>query len=143
MERYWQLTPPRLHPLVRELEPLDLQHLPGLSARAWYDFLNDKYFPWKYTALNRLATTRKSLRRYIEEGRLDALLRIRDRLLAIRKEDIEEGLEIAESIHGLGTAGASGLLALMYPEHFGTVDEFLVLALRKVPDCLRSNDWKV
>ncbi|MFW6027899.1 MAG: hypothetical protein ACOC91_03740, partial [bacterium] len=33
---------------------------------------------------------------------------------------------------GLGTAGASGLLALMYPRKFGTVDQFAVKALRQV-----------
>ena len=33
-----------------------------------------------------------------------------------------------------GTAGASGLLALLYPEAFGTVDQFIVKALREIPD---------
>jgi hypothetical protein len=37
-----------------------------------------------------------------------------------------------QQIRGLGTAGASGLLALMYPEAFGTVDQFAVKALRDV-----------
>jgi len=39
---------------------------------------------------------------------------------------------IATSIHGLGIAGASGLLTLMYPDQFGTVDQFVVKALREV-----------
>ena len=33
---------------------------------------------------------------------------------------------------GLGIAVASGLLTLMYPEYFGTVDQFVVKALREV-----------
>jgi hypothetical protein len=37
-----------------------------------------------------------------------------------------------ERIHGLGTAGASGLLALIYPAHFATVDQFVAKALRLV-----------
>jgi hypothetical protein len=41
-------------------------------------------------------------------------------------------LRIAKEIHGLGTAGASGLLALMFPQRFGTVDQFVVKALKQV-----------
>jgi hypothetical protein len=47
-------------------------------------------------------------------------------------DDIRSGLEAASAIRGLGTAGASGLLALMYPQKFGTVDQFVVKALRQV-----------
>ena len=42
------------------------------------------------------------------------------------------GLKTASAIHGLGTAGASGLIALMYPQKFGTVDQFAVKALWQV-----------
>jgi hypothetical protein len=38
----------------------------------------------------------------------------------------------AQRIKGLGIAGASGLLALLCPEKFGTVDQFLVKALQDV-----------
>jgi hypothetical protein len=53
-------------------------------------------------------------------------------LLTLDTEDIRAGLDAAKAIHGLGTAGASGLLALMYPQEFGTVDQFIVKALREV-----------
>ena len=33
---------------------------------------------------------------------------------------------------GLGTAGASGLLALLFPRIYGTVDQFVVKGLRQV-----------
>ena len=46
--------------------------------------------------------------------------------------DVRAGLKAAYEIHGLGPAGASGLLALMYPETFGTVDQFVVKALWEV-----------
>ena len=57
---------------------------------------------------------------------------IRRRLLALSQQDIRSGLEAACAIRGLGTAGASGLLALMYPNSFGTVDQFAVKALRLI-----------
>src|SRR5262249_6597718 len=40
--------------------------------------------------------------------------------------------QTASKIKGLGTAGASGLLSLLYPTHYGTVDQFVVKALRRV-----------
>ena len=54
---------------------------------------------------------------------------IKNRLLCFDTKNIQVGLEVACSIRGLGTAGASGLLALMYPDEFGTVDQFVVKAL--------------
>jgi hypothetical protein len=74
------------------------------------------------------------LRRYIEEGRLDDLFSIKQRLLSLIPSNIRRGLLLAREIHGLGTAGASGLLALLYPANFGTVDQFAVKALRHMPD---------
>ena len=118
--------------LDAKLDPLDLEIIRRASAAGWYRFLHDKYFPWKYTAPNRLSTTRRALTRYKSEERLHELHGIKKDLLAIATENVSEGLRIASSIHGLGIAGASGLLALMFPQQFGTVDEFMVLALAKV-----------
>ena len=132
LERYMRFVKPADVELIRELEPLNLERIRELDAQGWYDFLFDKYFRWKYTAANRLATTRRSLSKYAENGRIDELLSIKERLLSFPKRDIKQGLLIASSIHGLGIAGASGLLTLMYPVEFGTVDQFVVKALRQV-----------
>lgn len=132
LERYMEYVKPTDVELVRELEPLNLDRVRQLDAQGWYEFLFHKYFRWKYTAPNRLATTRRSLSRYVETGTLDELFGIKEQLLSFPKQDIEQGLRIASSIRGLGIAGASGLLALMYPEHFATVDQFVVKALREV-----------
>jgi hypothetical protein len=105
-----------------------------LNAQQWYEFLRDEYFRWKYTAPNRYSTTTRSLRRYLEEDRLNVLHQIKERLLALDGVDIQDALELAEGISGLGTAGASGLLALIYPESFGTVDQFVVKALKTIDD---------
>jgi len=134
LERYWSLVKPANLALERELNSLQLASLRSLGPTEWYDFLHEKYFRWKYTAANRLATTRASLRSYMEENALEALDRIRQRLLALNLEDIRTALAIATTIRGLGTAGASGLLALMYPHAFATVDQFVVRALSEVGD---------
>jgi hypothetical protein len=64
---------------------------------------------------------------------LAALFTLKDRLLSLDTSDIAGALLLAQRIPGLGTAGASGLLALLYPHAFGTVDQFVVKALRLVP----------
>lgn len=132
LERYWDYVKSANVALERELEQLDLASLRGLDSQGWFDFLLYKYFRWKYTTPNRYATTTKNLRRYADGGRLDELLRIKQCLLKLDTSDVRHGLSVACEIKGLGTAGASGLLALMYPQSFATVDQFVVKALRSV-----------
>jgi len=136
--RYWHVVKPSNLDLERALDVLDIQRIRSMDARAWYDFLRDEYFRWKYTAPNRYATTTRQLHRYVEDSALHSLLHIKDRLLAVGLADVGLVLSTAREIRGLGTAGASGLLALMYPEAFGTVDQFAVKALRSVPDLLEA-----
>ena len=132
-ERYWQFVLPGNLALERALDHLDLERLRGLDAQGWYDFLRLEYFRWKYTAPNRYATTTKSLAAYVAEpDGLGQLHDIKRRLLALDPTHIRAGLTIAREIKGLGTAGASGLLALLYPATFATVDQFVVKALRRV-----------
>ena len=104
----------------------------NLDERAFYDFLYDTYFVWKYTAQNRLATTRKNLEKYITNDELSILRNIQTMLFSAPTNDTGKCLKIACEIRGLGTAGASGLLALLFPEDFGTVDQFVVKRLQEI-----------
>lgn len=132
---YWQLVQPKNRDLEQKLDDLDLDRLRGLDPQGWYDFLRHEYFRWKYAAANRCVTTTQSLAKYATApGGLAVLDGIRVRLLGIDPTDICGGLSVAREIKGLGTAGASGLLALIYPATFATVDQFVVKALRAVGD---------
>lgn len=133
LARYWDFVLPRNLDLERQMESLDPERVRGLDAEAWYDFLLNEYFRWKYSAPNRYGSTTKQLRRYVADGELDALARIKDRLFAFDLSDIRVGLSIACEVRGLGPAGGSGLLAVMFPTAFGTADQFVVKALREVP----------
>jgi hypothetical protein len=132
LERYWNFVQPRNLALEQSLDTLDLERLRRMDANGWYKFLRDEYFRWKYTAPNRYATTTRQLQRYIDDDTLGDLDQIRKRLLTLDSDDIHSGLETASEIRGLGIAGASGLLALMYPKTFGTIAQFAVKALRQV-----------
>jgi len=129
LDAYWRRIKPENRALEERMNKLDLHRLRVMDARGWYDFLHDEYFPWKYTAPNRLATTRDQLETHA--GDLRSLDAIRT-LLLLQPTDVKAALKLAARIPGLGPAGASGLLALMYPHLFGTVDQFAVKALREV-----------
>lgn len=132
LQRYWEFVQPRNRELEDRMEKLNPDCLKPLCAEKWYEFLRDEYFRWKF-APNRYATTTKWLKTHYEGDNL-SLLRIKEKLFAFNKDDVKQGLTIAMSVKGLGTAGASGLLAVLFPRHFGTVDQFVVKALSKVPE---------
>src|SRR5262245_56828304 len=114
LERYWSFVQPRNLELERSLNALDLERLRRMDAQSWYDFLKDEYFRWKYTAPNRYATTTRQLQRYLDDDALDELDDIRRRLLTVDTDNVRSSLKAACEIRGLHTAGASGLLSLMY-----------------------------
>lgn len=133
LSRYWDFVQPRNMELERTLDALTLQRIQEFTPQGWYDFLHDEYFRWKYTARNRYATTTAQLRKY-NDSELDELDEIRQQILNIEPTNTLDSLRVAKKIRGLGTAGASGLLSLMFPEHFATVDQFVVKSLRQVHD---------
>ena len=51
--------------LEKEIERTDASEIGKLDALGFFHFLFHKYFVWKYTARNRLATTRKNLVKYL------------------------------------------------------------------------------
>lgn len=137
LDHYCDLLNPSNIELEKELEHINLNKIRTMSAQEWFDFLHYKYFVWKYTAANRYATTTKSLRIYQEENILNELITLRNKILEIDLDDIKNALNTAKDIKGLGVAGASGLLAILYPHKFGTVDQFVVkrlIEIRNLPE---------
>jgi hypothetical protein len=134
LSRYWTFVNPSNLALERDMGQLNAEVVRKIDAQAWYRFLLEKYFRWKYTAPNRYASTTKILKSYAENNQLALLHAIKDRLFAVDKDDIQSCLAVALSIRGLGTAGASGLLAVLFPAQFGTVDQFAVKALVKISE---------
>ena len=131
LKHYWDLIN---FDLTKELEQIKLSTIKELSPKEWYDFLLDKYFVWKYTAAKRYASTTKHLRIYETKNRLDELLLLRDEIVNLKDEAIEKALKKAKEIKGLGIAGASGLLSILFPSKYGTVDQFVVKRLLEIRD---------
>lgn len=134
LNHYWDLIKSSNFDLTAELEQIKLSTIKELSPKEWYDFLLDKYFVWKFTAAHRYASTTKHLRKYEIENKLDELLLLRDEIVNLKDEAIEKALRKAEEIKGLGIAGASGLLSILFPSKYGTVDQFVVKRLLEIHD---------
>ena len=139
LDRYWKYIKPTHFEVECEMDTLRPDNVRYLDADQWYDWLLNKYFFWKYTAPNRYATTTGHLKRQATDAGRHHLLTIRDRVLDCENASIRDALCAATRFKGLGPAGASGLLALLFPAKFGTVDQFAVGALRKVR-CLPERD---
>lgn len=142
LENYWSFVRPGNIKLEKELNELRLDKINNLDPIGWYDFLHDEYFRWKYTAANRYASTTLTLEKFKEPNRLDILFDIKNRLVSFDTSNIALGLSIAKEIPGLGIAGASGLLSLMYPDKFATVDQFVVKAFWQISDLSEGGDLK-
>lgn len=127
LDKYWSYVKPENMSIEKELSQINSELVKNFDEYQWYDFLKNKYFPWKYTDKRWLKINLEYLA-YYEQRNLQ-LLDIKNQIFAFNKADIIQGLSVASQIKGLGVAGASGLLAILFPQYFGTVDKFVVEAL--------------
>jgi hypothetical protein len=140
LAEYWTPVKTVNVQLERALERLEVADVKNLSPSDWYSFLLTKYFPWKYTAPNRLATTTAKFHEGFPDLGLHGLDKIRRQILSVDVNAIYNSIETARQIPGIGPAGATGLLSLLYPKYFGTADVFVVEALKKVLTLPERND---
>lgn len=77
LERYWERIKPENRDLEDSMQALGTKGVSTLGVRDWYEFLLNKYFRWKYTQPNRLASTTKLFRTYEDERKLDYFYRLR------------------------------------------------------------------
>ena len=132
LQRYYSKLSKEELELDLELEALTAKEVESYSVDKFYNFLYEKYFIWKYGYSQYLSTYLTSLSKYKVENRMSDLEEIKNNMFSVNLINVEKCLSNAKKIHGLGVAGASGLLSIIFPEHFGTVDKFVVLTLRKV-----------
>lgn len=134
LEKYRSQLKPELLIIEEDIINNNIKTIEKMTPKEWFDFLLNKYFKWKYTQANRYATTTKYLKKYKQENELEELHSIKAQFLSVEKVNIKESLMLLSQIKGLGIAGASGLLALLYPEIYGAVDQFVVNGLIKTKE---------
>lgn len=127
LSSYWENPSVRKNLEVEEF--MDKLHTEGIrrsDSKGWRAFLV-VYFHWKFTGTylgTRLAD--------LESNQPERLFSVKKLLFESDPKNIQKALERARYIRGLGPAGASGLLAVLFPKWFGTVDRFVVNALLEV-----------
>ncbi|WP_053959463.1 hypothetical protein [Sulfobacillus thermosulfidooxidans] len=135
LEQYWHHVKPKNLAVERRLNNLPEGFLHNMSPEQFYQFLYEEYFPWKYTDGRILALQRKRLAHYmINDQTVKTLENIHAQMLQVDVHDTKHALSIVTQIHGIGPSAGSGLLSLLYPAHFGTVDRFVVENLQSVPN---------
>ena len=135
---YWTRVKKSNRDLEQELNSLDLSKAGDIKD--WYSFLLCKYIPWKYTdSRYRSGVTSRFEGEYNDVAGIKRLDKIICQLFSSDHSVVACALGIAMQIKGLGVAGASGLLALLFPGYFGTVDQYVVKALCNVPTLPESD----
>lgn len=132
LQGYYESLSKKELELDLELEALTSKEIENYTVNQFYDFLYNKYFVWKYGYSQYLSTYLKSLSKYKNENRLSDLEKIKIKIFNLNLYDIEACIKNADDINGLGIAGASGLLSIIFPDYFGTVDQFVVKSLLKI-----------
>ena len=127
--------------LEDKLEEITISEFLKMNVEDFYVFLLNDFITWKYTACNINSIVKVYLKEYENYG-LNTLENILQELKHFIKnistceetDYIKHGLQILINIKGIGVAGASGLLALLLPEYFGTVDQFAIKNIQSL-DC--------
>jgi hypothetical protein len=110
--------------LERNLERDGLRDkIAAMGPEEFLNWLRDRYFPWKFTGPE-LSAQLRSLSGHWAGGStgIAAIERVRGILVNPSGRTKPEMIKIVDEIKGLSVIGASGLLALTYPEVYGTVD---------------------
>ena len=129
---YKTIIPAKAQPLNEEMSKITVETIKSMSPEEWFNFLLEKYYRWKFSSARLYKFQIRWLKKYKEEHKLKELYEIKNKIVAIDKHETERLLKATSDIKGLNTAGASGLLSLLYPDHFGTVDQFVVKALWEI-----------
>jgi hypothetical protein len=122
--------------IEQKIAALDYKKIKNVcsTVRKFYKFLYTDYFPWIFMHPHRIASTRKELRKYDSENFLAELNDIRKELFSplFDVNDISKGLRAAMKIRGLGPTGASGLLAVLFPDYYATVSRGVVFSFQQI-----------
>lgn len=134
VSKYYNAVKPNNIEVEQKLNAMTADEFKQMSGQEFYRFLVGDYSSWKYTDNRRKATVRHNIEDFHQKFTDDEFKKILDAAFLIDKGDIFLHFANMTRITGIGTAGASGVLSLIFPKYFGTVDRFLVENLKKIYD---------
>lgn len=121
--------------LEEEMANLNSQLISDSTDGAWRDFLANKYIPWKHSPGRFWRSMQKKfIARYAVQEQQTLLSTVKSRIFACNRGMTKELLDIVDEIYQFGIPSASGLLSLLFPSHFGTVDRFAIESLQRIEE---------
>lgn len=136
LNSYWNIASVQCN-LAIEIELDELYKSRGSvllwDADLWYEFFLDKYLPWKLSSQPTYSHFRENFVRLYDENR-ERLREVMDRLSRLNRRNPEECIELLIGLDYIGIPMATGLLALLFPEDFGTLDRIILRNLKSIPD---------
>lgn len=142
LDSYWNLVKPSNLELEKKIDNLKVNDVREMGLDKFYEFLISDYFRWKYTDARWINRYIGHFSKYVEDEKLDELQNIKEQLFSFDLNNVELGLKVASQIKGLGIAGASGLLSILFPKYFATVDQFIVKTLRSIDEFSNNETLK-
>jgi len=125
----WSRVKPGNFGLEKELYTIHRRVKKFKDIDNWYLFILDKYLPWKYTAANRLARIKSLFKEEYKvvkaKKRLDLIIKSMFDEILTNPNNIKRCLKEPMKIKGIGIAGASGIISIFFPMHFGVIDQFV------------------
>src|SRR5258708_7915240 len=136
IQAYWKyIEKQRKTSLEEEMGNLKWRLIAEATDDAWREFLAIKYIPWKHQPSPFWQSIQsKFLARYAAKEQQVLLAGIKRRIFAYGPEKTRELLSVVDEIYQFGIPSASGLLSLLFPSYFGTVDRFAVQSLQRIEE---------
>ena len=132
LARSWlTLAARKEHELVQFIHTVALEYVRGFAVQGWYDFLA-RYFHWQFAG-NHLQQKLRDL----DRNSFEQLFAVKCSLVAVDQPglaDARKCLNLVRSprIRAWDYPGASGLLAVVFKESFGTADTCILESLWKI-----------
>jgi len=140
LAKYWNHGPVRANiDVERHMDRLTAEERTAIlsSGGALVEFLDRWYYSWKFFAIAPYDIPKHQAKVRAEyaanPAKYDAIAR---QLGALNPDNVEQCLKAvaSRSIPGLQLSAASGLLAVLFPASFGTVDQHTLRALQTLDD---------
>lgn len=125
--------------IEKKFEQMTTEEILGLSPDEFYIFLRDMYFPWKFTGIYlkpRLENLKTIENKQTQiKDVIDDLKELQKRIAdkkELNDDDMSNAIRNLQKIPGIGLSAATGLLSILFPTHFGTINKHVRINLKKV-----------
>ena len=129
---YWEVESVKKH-MCLEQELNNSKHVEQLIKNDFKSFILNKYIPWKYTDCRWTLRYEEKLKSWKGADKFaEDILDYEERLKHTNNYEeriLQEGIELRNELYGIGVAGITGLLSLLIPEVFGTVDKYVAKSM--------------